>query len=232
MESLSRQLLRTQEDERRRIARELHDEIGQSLTALKINLQELGADGENASLRLRESVSIVDRTLQQVRGMALDLRPSLLDDLGLVAALEWYVARHAQRTGLRCRFVVDPDDLRVHPEIETSCFRIVQEALTNVARHAKASSVSVELLQHSAGLQVVVRDDGIGFDPDKALRAASRGISLGLTGMRERAELVGGRVEFVSSPGGGAEIQADFPNTPRLGGGGGRIDFDDPGGSN
>jgi PAS domain S-box-containing protein len=214
LEALSRQLLRAQEDERRRIARELHDEVGQALTALKINLQEVIGGREDAPARLEESVAIVDQTLQQIRGMALELRPSLLDDLGLVAALHWYVDRHAQRTGLAGRLVVDPDDIRADPEIETACFRVAQEALTNVARHARATRFSVELLQHSGGLQLVVRDDGIGFDPGAAVEAASRGSSLGLVGMRERVELVGGRIAFVSEPGGGSEVQVDFPEAP------------------
>jgi signal transduction histidine kinase len=146
--------------------------------------------------------------------MALDLRPSILDDLGLVAALGWYVGRHAQRTGLQGRFIADPEDLGADPEIETVCFRVTQEALTNVARHAQATRFSVELLQHAGGLQLVVRDDGIGFDPQAALRPASRGTSLGLAGMRERVELVGGRIAFVSEPAAATEIQVDFPNTP------------------
>jgi PAS domain S-box-containing protein len=214
MEALSRQLLRAQEDERRRIARELHDEIGQAMTALKINLQTLIQGGEDGASRLEESVTIVDQTLQQVRGMALDLRPSILDDLGLVAALEWYIGRYTQRTGLLGRFVADPDHIQADPEIETTCFRVAQEALTNVARHARATRFSVELVQHSGGLQLVIRDDGIGFDPEAALGAASRGVSFGLAGMRERVELIGGRIAFVSEPAEGTEIQVDFPETP------------------
>jgi PAS domain S-box-containing protein len=212
-EALARQVIRAGEDERRRIARELHDEIGQALTALKINIQTV-AGVNDPSLRLEDSLAIVDQALRQVRGMALDLRPSLLDDLGMVAALEWYIRRHAERTGLAGRFVADPEDIRAHPEIETTCFRIAQEALTNVARHARASRFSVELLQHSGGLQLVVRDDGIGFDPEPTFRAASRGASMGLAGMRERAELVGGRIAFVSGPGQGTEVQVEFPNAP------------------
>jgi PAS domain S-box-containing protein len=213
LKDLSRRLIRAEEDERRRIARELHDEIGQAMTALKINLQAVIRGGDDLVVRLEESVAIVDHALGQVRGMALELRPSLLDDLGLVAALDWYVGRHAQRTGLQGRLVADPDDIRTDPEIETACFRIAQEALTNVARHARATRFSVELLQHSGGLQLVVRDDGIGFDP-AAVEAASRGSGLGLVGMRERVELVGGRIAFVSEPGVGTEVQVDLPGAP------------------
>jgi PAS domain S-box-containing protein len=214
--ALARQLIRAEEDERRRIARELHDELGQALTALKINLQETIRGSDDRASRLEDSVAIVDVALRQVRGMALDLRPAILDDLGLVAALNWYVERHAQRTGLQGRFIADPDDIHADPEIETACFRVAQEALTNVARHARATRFSVELLQYSGGLQLVVRDDGIGFDPEAALRTASGGTSLGLVGMRDRVELVGGRIAFVSEPTGGTEVQVNFPNVPNL----------------
>jgi PAS domain S-box-containing protein len=211
LKDLSRRLIQAEEDERRRIARELHDEIGQAMTALKINLQAVMKGGADSSARLEESLTIVGQALEQVRGMALELRPPLLDDLGLVAALDWYVGRHAQRTGLSGRFVADPDDIRVDPEIATACFRIAQEALTNVARHSRATRFSVELLQYSGGLQLVVRDDGMGFDSGAAMRASSRGSSLGLIGMQERVELVSGRIAFASEPGGGTEVQVDFP---------------------
>ncbi|MDG3005719.1 PAS domain S-box protein [Paludisphaera mucosa] len=214
LETLSRQVLRAQEDERRRIARELHDEIGQALTALKINLQEAREGRADGPARLDDSIAIVGEALQQVRSMALDLRPSILDDLGLVAALEWYVERKVQRTGLKGRFVAEPEDVRADPEIETVCFRVAQEALTNVARHAHASRFSVELRGGAAGLRLVVRDDGIGFDPAAALRAASRGASLGLSGMQERVELVGGQIEFTSAASTGTEIQVDLPAAP------------------
>ncbi len=214
LRELTRRLFDAQEAERRHLSRELHDQIGQALTALKINLQQARQDNQGDP-RLEESVGIVDHTLQQVRDIALDLRPSLLDDLGLVAALEWYVARHAQRTGLDGRFLADPEEINADPEIATACFRVAQEALTNIARHARAKRFSVELLQHAGGLQLVVRDDGVGFDPNRALRAASRGASLGLVGMRERVEHVGGRIVFESEPNGGVEVQVDFPNSPK-----------------
>ncbi len=216
LEALSRQLLRAQEAERRRIARELHDQIGQALTALKINIQEARIGVADAPLRLEESLGIVDQTLQQVRGMALDLRPSMLDDLGLIAALEWYVSRHAQRTGLNGRVIADPPEFHIDPEIETTCYRIVQEGLTNIARHANASRFSVELTYHSDNLCLVIRDDGAGFDPEATLRSASRGMSMGLAGMRERVELAGGRIAFVSRPGEGTEIQVEFTGVPLL----------------
>jgi PAS domain S-box-containing protein len=211
LEVLSRRLIRAQEDERRQIARELHDEIGQALTAVKVNLQSVKNRAAGLDDRVAECIAIVDDTLGRVRGMALDLRPSLLDDLGLVAALQWYVEGHARRTGMAGRFIADPEKLRAAPEIETACFRLVQEALTNIARHSGATRFSVELLQHNGGLELIVRDDGCGFDPALALKRARGGASLGLVGMIERIELVGGKVAFVSAPGKGTEVQASIP---------------------
>ena len=144
LEKLTRRLIQVEEEERRRIARELHDEIGQALTALKINLQGVMDGVGDTQGRLAESTDIVEHILQQVRGVALDLRPSMLDDLGLAEALQWYVRRQAERTGLKGRFIADPEEIKADPEIETACFRVVQEAITNVARHLadQADSVS------------------------------------------------------------------------------------------
>ncbi len=212
LESLSRRLIRVEEEERRRVARELHDEIGQALTALNMNLHEVVGAGRGDRRRLAESTGIVAQLLQRVRGMSLDLRPPMLDDLGLTAALQWYVRRFAERTGLESRFDSDPDPIEVDPEVGTACFRLVQEALTNVARHASARRVRVGLLRHPGGLRLVVADDGVGFDPETAMEAASRGASLGLAGMRERVELIGGKIAIISRRGIGTEIRVEFAN--------------------
>ena len=211
LKELTRRLLNVQEVERRHLARELHDEIGQALTAVKVNLIRMERKPAEAADRIAESVAIVDRTLQRVRGMALDLRPSMLDDLGLVAALRWYVKQHAQRTDLASSFTVEPDTLKAEPDIETACFRAAQEALTNVTRHAQASVVCVTLREKAGVLELVVRDDGVGFNPVAALAGASRGMSMGLVGMRERVELCGGRIEIHSAPGEGTEVRITFP---------------------
>jgi signal transduction histidine kinase len=210
---LSQQLMEAQEAERRHLARELHDEIGQALTAVKINLQAMQRTATEAPLlsRLEESVGIVDRALQQVRNLSLDLRPSLLDDLGLVAALRWYIDRQAQRGGLAAEFVTDPPGLRAPTTLETTCFRVTQEALTNVLRHAKARKVRVELRQSDVELQLRICDDGSGFDVAAARRRAARGGSLGLLGMQERVVLIGGRIDIQSAPGRGSEIDVRFP---------------------
>ncbi len=210
---LSQQLMEAQEMERRHLARELHDEIGQALTAVKINLQAVqrSAGGSAGLPRLEESVSIVDRALQQVRNLSLDLRPSLLDDLGLVAALRWYLDRQAQRAGFAVEFVADPPGIRASPSLETACFRVAQEALTNVVRHAQAKKVRVELRQRDPELHLVINDDGVGFEVAAARQRAIRGGSLGLLGMQERVLLIRGRIDIKSEPGHGTSIHACFP---------------------
>ena len=211
LQRLSRSLLEAQESERRAIARELHDELGQSLQAMKINLQTAQRFPQESAARLAESIELVDHTIQQVRALSVDLRPSLLDDLGLVAALEWYVERQAQRFGFVGHFVAKPHDLRLNSTVETACFRIVQEALTNVARHAKATQVWVELQQQGEELHLVIRDDGVGFDVRAMQERAIQGASFGLLGMRERAELTGGTFTMHSAPAQGTEIRLCFP---------------------
>jgi PAS domain S-box-containing protein len=214
LQALSRRLVEVQEIERRRLAHELHDEIGQTLTAVKINLQALQLREEMAGVQpyLKDSIDVVEHALGQVRNLSLDLRPSLLDDLGLVATLRWYVDRQAQRGGFAAQLVIDlPETPHLPPELETTCFRVVQEALTNIMRHSQARNVRVELRQLEAGLLLRVCDDGVGFDVQSALENATRGISLGLLGIQERIWQVGGQIDIRSSPGGGTDVQARLP---------------------
>jgi signal transduction histidine kinase len=214
---LSQQLMEAQEAERRRLARELHDEVGQALTAIKMNLQAtrpLVAD-PTVQTRLDEGVTIVEAAIQQVRNLSLDLRPSILDDLGLVAAVRWYLDRQAQRVGYVAEFAAVPPTIRASPNLETICFRVVQEALTNIARHAQARRVQIELRRPRTELELLIRDDGVGFDVEAARQRAARGSSLGLLGMQERVLLSGGRFEIVSAPGQGTEIRARFPLSPQ-----------------
>jgi signal transduction histidine kinase len=219
LQGLSHRLLEVQESERRHIARELHDEIGQTLTAIQINIETLQRAPEAAALqpRLEESVDLIEQALQQVRDLSLDLRPSLLDDLGLVSALLWYTERHRERTGTDVQVVMDPLPYRLAAEIETTCFRIVQEALTNVARHSHARRVRVELCRRGEDLEVVVQDSGAGFDVAAAQARASQGHSIGLLGMRERVDLAGGRLEISSQPGKGTTVRALLPFKPVAG---------------
>lgn len=213
LETLSRQLIATQETERRHLARELHDEIGQALTGIKLNLnalQQPSLSMESTSL-IHNSIDVVDHTLQQVRNLALDLRPSMLDDIGLVAALTWCLDRQSQRGGFAPHFVVDPSVRGASQEIETACFRIAQESLTNIARHANARNARVELRQLESELELFIQDDGIGFDVPAARLRATQGASIGLLGMSERTQLLGGHFEIESIPSQGTTIHARIP---------------------
>ena len=217
LQVLSRRLVEAQETERRHIARELHDEIGQSLTAAQMNLQAVleSSCPEGAAPRLRECLSEVESVSEQVHDLSLDLRPSMLDDLGLEPALRWYTNRQAALAGLQARFLTDSSEHRFDPMIETECFRIAQEALTNVVRHAHAQNVTVELHEKKGELHLDVRDDGVGFDVAPVREQAVRGSSLGLLSMEERATLAGGRLEFKSAPGEGTDVHAWFPLDPK-----------------
>jgi signal transduction histidine kinase len=213
LEKLSRKLLGLQEEERRSLARELHDEIGQALTAVKITLQS-ARTGEASPDRsaIDRAIEIVQRSLDQTRNLSLNLRPSVLDDLGLVPALRWLLDRQAGLNGWFTQFSAEPTLARLPTIVEVTCFRVAQEALTNVARHAQARRVQVDVsLEGAALLQLVVRDDGIGFDVPAAFASAAAGKSLGLLGMHERATLARGHIGITSKPGKGTEIRASFP---------------------
>jgi PAS domain S-box-containing protein len=212
MEGLSRRLLRLQEVERHQLALDLHDQLGQVLTGIRLNLQRVQRerDATKAGARLAEAISMLDGALGQVRQWSFDLRPPLLDDLGLVSALRWYLDRQVRE------FVVPHlkaprREKRFPPEVETTCFRVAQEALTNVVRHAKATHVWIEIGHTTRELQLGIRDDGVGFDVVGAQNRAAGGGSLGLLGMQERVRLCGGTLEITSSPGAGAKLLATIP---------------------
>jgi PAS domain S-box-containing protein len=222
LQTLSYRLLNTQEAERRRIAHTLHDEIGQGLTALKFNL-ELARDNldlARSSGVLDEGIAMVAQLLQQVRTLALDLRPSVLDDLGLVAALRSSLDRQAQRGGLEGTFRIEGrqaaqlESSRLPHTVEIACFRATQEALTNVLRHAQARHVSVVLRADDDAVTLLIRDDGVGFDVEAAQARAVAGGSLGLLGMPEQVALAGGQIAITAAPGAGTHIQIRFPLTP------------------
>ena len=213
LQLLSRRLVESQETERRHIARELHDEVGQTLTVAEMNLQAVMQSSRAAPLtrRLKESLQAVERVLEQVRDLSLNLRPSMLDDLGLEPALRWYTNRQAALAGLQAEFQADALEDRLDPVIETACFRVAQEALTNVVRHAHARAVAVELRKQDGHLHLFVRDDGVGFDVAALREQAVLGASLGLLSMEERATLADGGLECKSAPGQGTEVHAWFP---------------------
>lgn len=211
LQMLSRQLIATQEAERRHIARELHDEIGQVLTVVGFHLHSLiDLCGEEHKARLEEDISLVDRTIQQVRDLSLDLRPPTLDVLGLEPTLRAYLEDQARRTGLVVH-ISGHLESRLPPEVEVTCYRLVQATLTNVVRHAQARQVWVELHQYEHELQVIIRDDGIGFDVPLVWQRAMRRGSFGLMGVQERVELIGGRLTVESAKGHGTTIGARFP---------------------
>jgi signal transduction histidine kinase len=206
--SFSRRLEEAHESERRHLSRELHDQIGQALTAAKINTDMLRAAVPSGLVaRLNENAAILDRLLQQTRQISLDLRPPLLDDLGLVPALRWYVNQQAERAGLEAKFSADPLADDVPPQIQITCFRLAQEAITNVVRHAQAKTFTVELHRSNSSLRLLVRDDGKGFDVPAAEARADQGASLGLLGLKERAALAGGSARIISSPGQGTTVE-------------------------
>lgn len=213
LQKLSSRLMQVQEEERSRLARDLHDEVGQLLTALKIDLQEV-QHSDVAKIRsdfLTDGLELVDRLLTQVRTLALNLRPSILDDLGLVPALRWYANRQAERNGWTLFFSAEGMMGRVSAPIEVTCFRVVQEALTNVSKYAKAKTLDLTLHRNNQEVTLVIQDDGIGFDVMPARRRAQGGQTIGLLGMEERVRLAGGAFEIVSAPGRGTRLELCFP---------------------
>jgi signal transduction histidine kinase len=212
---LSHRLLEIQETERRNLARELHDEIGQALTAVKIHLQaaQRSVTAKASPHHFDECVRIVERALQQVRNLSLNLRPPLLDDLGLPAALRWQLDAQGRAAGLTAQFTSNALTDRLHPDLETICFRVAQEALTNAVRHAQAKKVSVELRQLENEVHLSIKDDGKGFDVQAARARALKGRSMGLLSMEERVMLAGGRLELDSAPNRGTRVHAVLPLT-------------------
>jgi|CXWL01.1.fsa_nt_gi two-component system sensor histidine kinase UhpB len=213
--TLAQRLFDVQEAERRAVAQDLHDEIGQVLTALKLNLQQVQRDGRGTepSMELNESIEISDQLLVRVRSLALDLRPSLLDDLGLVPALRWYATRQAERAGWKLQLYLDEAPLILTGSRSIACFRVVQEAMTNIARHAKATAVSLSLAVAFEEVRVVVQDDGCGFDEVAMRSRAQQGQSMGLLGMEERVSLVGGSMTIRSTVGRGTSLSFSVPLT-------------------
>ncbi len=211
---LLNKVIHAQEEERQRIARELHDETSQALTSFMVGLKVLeGARNiEDVRQRAAELRRIVANALEDVRNLALELRPSTLDDMGLIPTLERYTRDYSQKFGITVDFhTLGFDGTRLQPQVETALYRIVQEALTNVARHAGADTVSVLLERQAGRLLVIVEDNGRGFDADRLLRSGLREKRLGLFGMQERANLIGGELTIESRPGAGTTVFVEVP---------------------
>ena len=209
LQSLSRRLLEVQEAERRHLARELHDEVGQSLTGLRM-LLKLDADSltDAARIKLEQARGIIDELLERIRRLSFDLRPAALDSLGLLPALLALFERYTEQTGVKVAFKHEGLEQRFPPEVETTAYRIVQEALTNVARHAGVDVVTVRVWANADTLSLQIEDRGRGFDPEVAL-ASPR--SIGLAGMQERVMLLHGHLTIQSRPGAGTQLTAELP---------------------
>ena len=212
--AVSRSVWRVQEDERRRLARELHDGIGQTLTALKNQLEVTRQDrglAEAVDERIGEALRMAAQALDDTRELSRLLRPAVLDDLGLEPALSWLA-----RT-VRERFAIDVDldvrglDDRLDPEIETLAFRVVQEALTNVAKHSSATSAKIRVERSPSHLRIRMSDEGRGFDPSRVFDPVHRDGGVGLRGMRDRAELFGGTLGIDSAAGRGTRLEIVVP---------------------
>jgi len=206
---LSRRLMEVQEAERRKIALELHDEIGQVLTGLKLSL-EIGSrrPANEVGASLDQARTLVNDLMARVRKLSLDLRPAMLDDLGLLPTLLWHIEHYSAQTQVRVNFKHSGlEKRRFAPEVETAAYRVVQEALTNVARHAEVSEVTVRLSTHRQTLLIEVEDQGCGFDVEGALKGSE---TSGLAGMRERVVLLDGRLTIESQTGKGTCLVAEM----------------------
>ena len=216
LQQLARQIVSAQEDERKRVALELHDELGQALTAIDFDIAameealtpRLDPVVEQRLTRVKSLLSDVD---ERVSAMALNLRPPMLDDLGLIPALRWYVGRYADRVDVEVDLEAGGLSERLPQETETVLYRIVQEALTNVAKHAQASRVSIHLECGVSSVTVTIRDDGLGFDTEGVADLQPSRQGIGLLGMQERAASLGGGLSIESRPGEGTRLTIEVP---------------------
>ena len=209
------QIIEAQEIERKRISRELHDEIGQALTAIKFNLdmidKELPQAYSVARDRLGEAKSLSNQTLIAMRQLSMELRPTMLDDLGLIPTLRWYVQNFSNRLGIDSHFQATGFDEKLPPQMETAFYRIVQEALNNVAKHARASHIEISVERRNLTICASVIDNGKGFDLEKVLHMESPERGFGIIGMQERVSLLGGKIEIQSKIGFGTHIHIEVP---------------------
>ncbi len=210
LRALTARLQSVREEERKRVAREIHDDLGQSLTSIKIDLaaliRSLPADLRYDSRKSESILHLVDQTIQSVRRIATELRPGILDDLGLVAAVEWAAEEFAARSGTKLWLALPQEDLVISAEAATAIFRILQETLTNVTRHAEATEVQVRLARQDGSVVLEVRDNGRGMNEELATTG-----SLGILGMRERALLLKGELIIRSAPGQGTAVTVRIP---------------------
>jgi two-component system, NarL family, sensor histidine kinase UhpB len=202
--------MRAQEEERRRLARDLHDEVNQALTAILLRLEALAQDSPAGNIEeVNELKRLVNQAMEELLNLARQLRPTALDDHGLMPAVEAQLKRFSARTGVEVTLNAEGDPDSLPEDVQTAIYRILQEALANIGRHAGATAVSVDIEANDGRLELRVRDDGAGFDPGALTRGAQRdgpGAGLGLSGMVERARLAGGELDVRSAPGGGTTV--------------------------
>ena len=215
------QIIEAQENERRRISRELHDEIGQALTAIKFNLDMMDKDLPSTfpvvRERLKEAKSLSDQTLTAMRQLSMDLRPTMLDDIGLIPTLRWYIQNFSNRLNICSNFHAVGVEKKLPQQIETALYRIIQEALNNIAKHSGANRVEIHLEQRDSVLSASITDNGRGFDLDKVLLPDSLERGFGIIGMKERVSLLGGKIDIQSKPGSGTYIYIEVSCPTRNG---------------
>jgi len=206
-------IIEAQENERRRISRELHDGLGQLLSAAKLNTGMIefmqGHDKEKASEIIKQIENIISKAIVEARRIAHDLRPTTLDDFGLLPALRILCQEFSKLTGVKVKFQVSQLLERIEPKVEIAIYRIIQESFNNISKYAEATEVSLDLYRQDNMVYVKVKDNGKGFDVNAASRNKKMGSGFGLLNMRERAELIGGKVEIKSEPGEGTEVQLE-----------------------
>jgi PAS domain S-box-containing protein len=215
LQLLSSQIISVQEEERRRISRELHDDAGQALTAMKINLEmlenEIPESSTNIRKRLTETKQLLTHTLKEVRSLSFELRPSLLDHFGILSAIRGYSKNFSERTNINVEVLGKNITERFPPEIEILFYRCAQEALTNVAKHSEAKNVTIDIAQYEDNLRMKIKDSGNGFDVNRHFEKNVNGSSLGLFGMRERVALLGGKLKIHSEKNRGTELEILAP---------------------
>jgi len=212
--------MRAQEEERRRLARDLHDEVNQALTAILLRLEALAQDSPAGSLEeVNELKRLVNQAMEELLNLARQLRPTALDDHGLMPAVEAQLKRFSARTGVEVSLNAEGDPETLPEDVQTAIYRILQEALANIGRHAGATAVSVDVEADEGRLELRVRDDGAGFDPGALTRGGQSdgpGAGLGLSGMVERARLAGGELDVRSAPGGGTTVTLRIARLQRV----------------
>jgi signal transduction histidine kinase len=216
LKRLSTRLITAQEEERKHISYELHDEIGQVLTAITYNLATVRRDIPDPILakteeRLSDTEDLVRQVMDRIRSMSLQLRPSMLQDLGLIPTLRWYINQYGNRMDADVEFKTKSFESQITEDLETTLYRFVQEGLTNTARHANAAKITVTLADDSGIIRAIVEDNGVGFDPEGAFLIQSSPSGTGLLGIRERVAALGGRVDIETAVGQGTKLIAVIP---------------------